>query len=443
MVEKTIYYEEGNFSDSEWIKKAAFMAGYDNYYISEGTHNFVISNYLEPNGYTCDKLYTVTYGANTQDVIDALNDGRSLAVFSGHGSIYSWSDGPPFEQGDIEGLTNEGMYPFICSHACLTGSFQVSECFGETWLREADKGGIAFWGASEGTLWEEDDILEKGMFQALWDDDLDWIGGMTDMGLYYLYEKYSGGGQTQYYFEAYNILGDPSIRIWKNNPSGAPNIPARPDGPDNGSVGYEYTFSSNTTDPDGDQIYYMFDWGDDEFSEWIGPFTSGETCEATHIWKDEGYFEVKVKARDENYSQSDWSQPSTIHLIYNFPPDSPAISGPYWMLPKISYNFKISTTEPEDEEIFFLIEWGDDEIEEWIGPYSSEEVVTLYHKYIEKGIYHINVTAKDVNGFLSETVEKQVKVSLTRNRIINSPFVLTLLEKLIERFLPIGQLLGN
>jgi len=105
MVNKTIYYEEGNFSDSEWIKKAAFTAGYDNYWVSEETHNCVISNYLEPNGYSCDKLYTVTYGANTQDVIDTLNDGRSIAVFSGHGSIYSWSDGPPFDQGNIEGLT--------------------------------------------------------------------------------------------------------------------------------------------------------------------------------------------------------------------------------------------------------------------------------------------------------------------------------------------------
>jgi len=441
MVNKTIYYEKGNFSDTRWIKKAAFMAGFDNYYISEGTHNYVISNHLEPNRYYCDKLYSMTYGSNTQDVIDALNDGRSIAVFSGHGSIYSWSDGPPFEQGDIEGLTNEGMYPFICSHACLTGSFQVSECFGETWLREADKGSIAFWGASEGTYWEEDDILERGMFQAWQDHGLDWIGGMTDMALYYIYQNYSGGENTSYYFEAYNVLGDPSVKIWSHNPSGAPDIPYKPDGPDNGAVGYEYNFSSSTIDPDGDKIYYIFDWGDGEFSEWIGPFSSDETCEASHIWNDEGYFEVKVKAKDENNTRSDWSQPSMIHIIYNFPPDIPAISGPYWLLPDRSYKFKISTTEPEDEEIFFLIEWGDCEIEEWIGPYSSGEVVTLYHKYIEKGIYHINVTAKDINDLESLTKVKQIKVGLSRNRIIYNHFILTLLEKLIERFLPIGQLL--
>ncbi len=351
MVDKTIYYEEGNFSDTEWIKKAAFMAGNDNYWISEGTHNYVISTYLEPNGYNCDKIYKVTYGANTQDVTDALNDGRSLAIFSGHGSIYNWDDGPHFNQGDIEELTNYGMYPFVCSHSCLTGSFQVPECFGETWLREADKGGIAFWGASESTLWDEDDILERGMFQAWWDDGLEWIiGGMTDMALYYVYENYSGGGYTQYYFEAYNILGDPSVKIWRN---------------------------------------------------------------------------------------------PMIHIVYNSPPYKPVISGPYWLIPRIPYNFKFSTIEPDDENVFYYIEWGDGEIEEWIGPHSSGEVVTLSHKYTTTGLYKINVTAKDINGFESDTHQKQIKVSLSRNRMIKVPFIFTLFERLIQKYTFIGRLLGN
>lgn len=440
MVDKTIYYELGNFSYTGWIKQAAFMAGFDNYFVSEGTHNYVISNFLEPNGYSCDKLYEVTYGANSQDVKDALNDGRSIAVFSGHGYTYGWDDGPPFDQGDVGALTNEGMYPFVCSHACLTGSFQASECFGETWLREADKAGIAFWGASEGTLWDEDDILEKGMFQAWWNDSLDWIGGMTDMGLYYLYENYSGGGFTKYYFEAYNVLGDPSVRIWRNDPSGAPYRPTKPDGPENGMVGCEYTFSGSTIDPEGDQLYYMFDWGDGEFSEWVGPFMSGEVCDASHVWQDEGNYNVKLKAMDENYVQSDWSQPTLIRIIDNLPPDTPTISGPYWLLPNIQYNFKISTTEPDDEDVFFLIEWGDGEVWEWIGPYDGGDVVTLSYKYTTKGTYRINVTARDIYGFESETQVKQVKVSFPRYRVMNNPFIFTIFEKLVERFSKIGKL---
>ena len=434
MVDKTILYESGNFSDTDWIKKAAFMAGDDNYWITEGTHDYVISNYLLPNSYTCDKIYEVTYGANSQDVRDALNDGRSLAIFSGHGSTYSWADGPQFDQDDVRNLNNNGMYPFVCSHACLTGSFQASECFGETWLREEEKGGIAFWGASESTLWDEDDVLEKGMFQAWWDDGMDFIGGMTDLALYYVYENYSGGGYSQYYFEAYNILGDASIKLWRNDPSGSPDRPVKPAGPTQGAVGYEYTFSTSSTDPDDDNLYFMWDWGDGETSAWMGPYTSGEICDASHIWNDEGTFEVKVKARDENFAQSEWSESSSIEIVYNYPPDTPVISGAFRLLPGISYNFKFSSNEPDGEDIYLYIEWGDGELENWIGPYTSGEEITLSHKYTTKGSFFINATAKDVNGFESDTRQKPIKVSFSRNSFFRNPLIFSLFERIITKY---------
>jgi len=211
MVDKTLSYLNGNYP-SGFLTKTVFMASSDNYQISEGTHNYVISMYLEPNNYLFDKLYYYR-GATTQQVKDSLNNGRVLAVYSGHGSTTSWSDGPPFSQSDINSLNNANKYPFICSHACLTNQFTVSECFGETWLRAQNKGGMVFWGSSDYTYWDEDDVLEKKMFQAWWTDNLETIGGMTDRALYYLYQYYGGGGRSQYYFEAYNVLGDPSISI--------------------------------------------------------------------------------------------------------------------------------------------------------------------------------------------------------------------------------------
>ena len=58
---------------------------------------------------------------------------------------------------------------------------------------------------------------EKGVFRALFDDGLTQIGAMTLVGKLYLYVHYSGGGDTQRYFEMYNILGDPSVAIWIAN----------------------------------------------------------------------------------------------------------------------------------------------------------------------------------------------------------------------------------
>ena len=41
---------------------------------------------------------------------------------------------------------------------------------------------------------------------------------MTDMALYELYQHYGGGGYTQYYFECYNLFGDPSTVLLHEGP---------------------------------------------------------------------------------------------------------------------------------------------------------------------------------------------------------------------------------
>jgi len=316
MVDKTLYYEIGQYPNSSWIHKAAFMASNDNYGVSEGTHNYVIDNYMIPNNYTCDKLYCHTYSATTAQVTTALDDGRSLAIYSGHGSETSWADGPPYSQANVNALTNDGMYPFVCSHACLTCQFTVSECFGETWLRAPHKGGVAFWGATDYSYWDEDDILERSMFKAWWIDDIESIGGMTNMGLYYLYQYYSGGGMSQYYFEEYNVLGDSSVIVQRgtthtNTPPAAPNPPS---GPSTGEINIEYNFSTSTTDVQHDSIYYMVSWGDN-VSGWLGPYPSGQTVTFTHNWSKAGDYSITVKAKDDKDAESGWSEPAVIHIL--------------------------------------------------------------------------------------------------------------------------------
>jgi subtilisin-like proprotein convertase family protein len=219
LVEKIVEYEKALFGGTAWLEKAVFMASEDNYSITEGTHNYVISNYLDPAGYTYDKLYCHTYSATTQQVRDAYNGGRGLGIYSGHGATTYWADGPQFTQSDVQGLTNIDMYPFVQSYACLTGDFTVGECFAETWIREPDKAGLGFWASSVTSYWDEDDVLEKGVFKALFEDGLTWISGMTNQGKWYLYEYYGGGGSTKRYYEMYNLLGDPSLDIWTEEPA--------------------------------------------------------------------------------------------------------------------------------------------------------------------------------------------------------------------------------
>jgi len=79
-------------------------------------------------------------------------------------------------------------------------------------------------------------------------------------------------------------------------------------------------FYTVAIDPEVDQIYYMWDWGDGELSGWLGPFASGQTSEAHHTWDESGEFEIKVKAKDSNDAESYWSEPVQI-IIENNPPD--------------------------------------------------------------------------------------------------------------------------
>jgi len=71
--------------------------------------------------------------------------------------------------------------------------------------------------------------------------------------------------------QSYNIISN-------NNP---PETPNQVTGPSEGETGIIYVYLSNTTDPDGDDIYFLFDWGDGTNSSWIGTFQSGENV--THM----------------------------------------------------------------------------------------------------------------------------------------------------------------
>lgn len=119
----------------------------------------------------------------------------------------------------------------------------------------------------------------------------------------------------------------------------SPYIPKRPVGPIMGKRKSEYTYYVSTTDTNGDQIYYKIDWGDGNFSEWIGPYNSGETVEITYNWSKRGDYLVKVRARDENHQYTQWSDSLKVYI---------SKSGFYIKLQDFLYNFKTSHWQPLD-----------------------------------------------------------------------------------------------
>ena len=98
-----------------------------------------------------------------------------------------------------------------------------------------------------------------------------------------------------------NLLGDPELKI-KDPNEGSPNKPSTPKGETNGNKGVKYTYTTYTTDPKGNQLYYWFEWGDGTNSGWLGPFPSGEQASAKHTWNKKGTYEIKVKGYEILYN---------------------------------------------------------------------------------------------------------------------------------------------
>lgn len=85
-----------------------------------------------------------------------------------------------------------------------------------------------------------------------------------------------------------------------------PNKPSKPSGTNSGYTGITYSYSTASTDPDGNVIKYLFDWGDGTTTE-TAHYPSGSTASASHSWSNSGTYYVKVKATDGNGAQSVWS----------------------------------------------------------------------------------------------------------------------------------------
>ena len=107
--------------------------------------------------------------------------------------------------------------------------------------------------------------------------------------------------------------------------------------------------------------------------------------------------------------------------------------------PNKEYIYNFEATDPQEEEVYFYIDWGDGTIQDWTGPFSSDDPEIFTHTWTESGSYLIKAKAKDTNGYESDWAEFDIAVAKSRTR--QMPFINLLMKHPI--ILSIIKLISN
>jgi len=172
----------------------------------------------------------------------------------------------------------------------------------------------------------------------------------------------------------------------RNNP---PAQPRPPTGPTSLEQGLNSTYTCVASDPDGDNVSLRFDWGDGTFSNWSRFVPSNTTISESHLWNNTTTYEIRVIAKDENGSNSSWSQPLNVTISERVAP-----------VPRINASDNASVNQtllfdasgsfnPLGVIASYFWEFGDG---------STGMGKNCSHAYQRPGNYTVNLTITDTSG---------------------------------------------
>lgn len=242
-IDKTLAYEQYLVPSPAYLDTVVMIAGVDGTFApthGNGQINYGTINYFnETNG-----LYSHTYlypasGSSSAAIRQNISDGVTYANYTAHGSPDGWAD-PGFTVGHIAGLASNGKVGLLVGNCCSTSEYQVGECFGEALLRAENKGAVGYIGASNSTYWDEDYYFGIGVgqisgnppsyeettlgfydraFHTHGEPFAEWYTTSSQM-IYAgnLAVTLGSPGMAEYYWEAYCLMGDPSLMVYFSTP---------------------------------------------------------------------------------------------------------------------------------------------------------------------------------------------------------------------------------
>jgi len=95
-------------------------------------------------------------------------------------------------------------------------------------------------------------------------------------------------------------------------------------------------------------------------------------------------------------------------------PEIPEIDGPESGSVGVEYGYKFLSSDPDDDDIYYYVEWSDGQSSGLIGPYPSGEEIILYHSWESEGWYLVRAKAVDEHGHESDW--SQLNVGMPKNK---------------------------
>ena len=146
-------------------------------------------------------------------------------------------------------------------------------------------------------------------------------GGNDDAFKWFLDDENSYQNGTSWYYEGeiWNLIEtiNPNVGDFCFKTYGFTDNPMKPDIPygTNETLPFdEQTFTTTSTDPNDNDLFYKFDWDDGTETEWLGPYKSNEVVESSHHWVTQGIYNIKVITKNINELYSQWSNPLIIGI---------------------------------------------------------------------------------------------------------------------------------
>ncbi len=251
-LDKTLMYEEYTMPSPTYLDTVVMVAGMDSGHGNDwgnGQINYGTINYFnEDHGIFSHTYLYPNSGPNAATIRQNISDGVTFANYTAHCSPNGWAD-PQFSISQIDDLQNDGKYGLLVGNCCQSSDFST-ECFAEEIVRAANKGAVGYIGGSNSTYWDEDyyfgvgygAISENppsyeetglGMYDRAFHDHGEAFGEWyTTMDQHIfagnLAVSESGSSREEYYWDIYNLMGDPSLMIYYSMPDplqvSAPNV---------------------------------------------------------------------------------------------------------------------------------------------------------------------------------------------------------------------------